>query len=171
MAVMGDALPERWTNELRQDGRVVFPIRPRAVWRELGLIWLVVLVTQSISLAEGWGQGARPLFALLIVLIAVVTTFWHTSRLWTHYPALTVDEFGLHIGLRKSIRWPEIGAIGLLRSGLGSRTLPIIPKNTWAKELIIPQTAAKDMKALQQWLEQLLKDHRAADHLTPDPPA
>lgn len=154
---MGDAPPQKWADELQREGRVIFPIRPAAVWRELGLIWLVVVVTQGFSLAQSWG-GARPAFGLLIILIAIVMTFWHTSRLYTHYPALTVDEFGLKIGRKKSIRWPEVGSIGRVRSALGNRTLPIIPKDAWGKELVIPNTAARDMKALQQWLEELLKE-------------
>jgi hypothetical protein len=168
MTVMGDALPEKWSGELQREGRVIFPIRAAAVWRELGLIWLIVVFTQAISWNQSWGEGdTRQYLAIAVVLSAVVVTFWHTSRLYTHYPALTVDEFGLKIGLKKSIRWPEVGSIGLLRGGSPSgRALPIIPKDPWAKELVIPATTARDMKALQQWLEELLKAHRSADQST-----
>jgi hypothetical protein len=162
---MGDAPPQKWSDELQREGRVIFPIRPAGVLRELGLIWLIVVVTQALSLSQSWGEGdTRQFFALAIIVFALVTTFWYTSRLFTHYPALTVDEFGLKIGLKKSIRWSEVGSIGLLRRGSPSgRALPIIPKDAWGKELLIPATAARDMKALQQWLEELLKAHRSAE--------
>jgi hypothetical protein len=53
----------------------------------------------------------------------------------------------------------EVGSISLLRTGgPNGRALPIIPKDAWAKELVIPATAARDMKALQQWLGELLKE-------------
>jgi hypothetical protein len=157
---MGDALPEKWSDELRREGRVIFPIRAAGVWRELGLIWLMVVFTQAISFGQSWGEGdTRQYLAVAVVLSAVVVTFWYTSRLYARYPALTVDESGLKIGLKKSIRWSEVGSIGLLRTGTPSgRALPIIPKDAWAKELVIPATAARDMKALQQWLEELLKE-------------
>ncbi|GAA3550689.1 hypothetical protein [Kribbella ginsengisoli] len=160
MTVMGDAQPQKWSDELQREGRVIFPIRAAAVWRELGLIWLIVAITQTLSFSQSWGEGdTRQYLALAVVLSAVVVTFWHTSRLYARYPALTVDEFGLKIGLKKSIGWSDLGAIGLLRGG----RLPIIPKDAWGKELIIPATAAKDMQALQQWLEELLKNHRTAE--------
>ncbi|MEV6409884.1 hypothetical protein [Kribbella sp. NPDC051718] len=160
MPAMGDALPEKWSDELQREGRVIFPIRAAAVGRELGFIWLVVAVTQAISFGQSWGEGdTRQYLAMAVVLSAMVATFWYTSRLYARYPALTVDKFGLKVGLKKSIRWSEVGAIGLLRgSGPSGRMLPIIPKDAWGKELIIPATAAKDMKALQQWLEELLKE-------------
>ncbi|NEA31941.1 hypothetical protein [Streptomyces sp. SID13031] len=168
---MGDRSPDAWANELQRDGRVVFSIRPRAVLRELGIIWLIVIVTQAISLSGGWGVGdARPLFALFIVLIAAVVTAWSTSRLATRYPSLTVDESGLRIGRKRSIRWSEVGLIGPLRSGLGTRTFPILPKDVRVKELVIPQTAARDLKALQQWLGELLKEHRSADRPSAESP-
>jgi hypothetical protein len=168
MTVMGDAPPQKWSDELQREGRAIFPIRPAAVWRELGLIWLVVAVTQALSFSQSWGEGdTRQYLAIAVVLSAVVVTFWHTSRLYARYPALTVDEFGLKIGLKKSIRWPEVGAIGLLRgSYLGGHALPIIPKDAWAKELVIPATAARDMKALQQWMEELLSEHRSPEQST-----
>lgn len=165
MAVMGDASPDKWSAELQRDRRVVFSMRPVAVLKEIGVIWLIVVVTQAISLSGGWGEGnAESLFSLFIVLIAVVTTFWYASRLATRYPALTVDEFGLRVGRKKSLRWSEVGSIGLLRKGLGTRTLPILPRDVWGKELIVPHSAARDMKALQQWLEEQLKEHRPANH-------
>jgi protein-L-isoaspartate O-methyltransferase len=32
MTVMGDGLPEKWSDELQREGRVIFPIRAAAVW-------------------------------------------------------------------------------------------------------------------------------------------
>jgi hypothetical protein len=172
MAVMGDGLPEKWADELRRNRRVVFPLRPRAVLGGVGWIWLVVIATQPLSLSQGFEDGEILPLVLggLLILFALGVTGWYCWRLATHSPALTVDELGIRVGRKKFLPWNAVGAIGLLRGGGAMRTLPIIPKDPWGKELGIPHAAARDMKGLQQWLEELLKEHRSAERSNAESP-
>lgn len=160
---MGDQPPEAWSAELQRDGRVVFTVRPQAVLRELGFIWaptVVVLVLRWRGLGD---DRVEQLFAAFVIALAVGTTAWQGWRLASHQTVLTVDEAGLRVGRKRFMPWAEVGAIGLVRGGRRIHTLPILPKDPWGKELIIPQAAVRSVPALAQWLEELLKEHRAAD--------
>jgi hypothetical protein len=160
MAGIGDGWPDSWSAELQRNGRVVFPLRPRAVLGDVGWIWLLVIATQPLSLSQGFEDGA--LFPLILgglsILFAVGATGWYCRRLATHYPALTVDELGIRVGRKKFLPWNEVGAIGLIRGWGPGRSLPILPKDPWGKELHVPRAAVKSIPALARWLEGLLKE-------------
>ena len=56
--------------------------------------------------------------------------------------------------------WTEVGAIGIATGPLWARSLPIIAKDAWAKDLRLSQQNIRDLPAFRRWLETLLDEHR-----------
>ncbi|GAA3550682.1 hypothetical protein [Kribbella ginsengisoli] len=158
MAGIGDGWPDSWSAALERDGRVIFPLRRRAILENIGLLWLVVIVSQPLAYSERDSNVVRLIFVGLFVSYALGVTAWYCWRLATHYPALTIDELGIRVGRKKFLPWSEVGAVGLTRGWGPAQVLPILPKNPWGKELLVPRAAVRSVPALARWLEGLLKE-------------
>lgn len=163
MAVMGEGSQVSWSEELRENGRVVFTLRPSWVLKMLGVLWLLVLV-QLLRMfhSTDTDSKARIIFAVLFLAMAVASTAWYGWRILQRYPMLTVDQDGVRMGRNRFLPWAEVGTVGFVRAGLGQKRLPIVPKDQWAKELTVDQSAIKDIPAFARWLEGVLAEQRAA---------
>jgi hypothetical protein len=160
--VMGEASLAAWNDELHRNGRVVFTLRPRAVLTASGLIWLAIAVTQLRLLLTASDASRAQLAGLVIVIgIGGALTGLYIWRLATRYPALTVDHRGIRVGRKRFLPWAEVGAVGLIRGGFGHRVLPIIARDPWGKDLTVNQMTVRNVPALADWLEQLLRQYRA----------
>lgn len=159
--VMGEASEAVWTEEFRRAGRVVFPVRPRGALANLGLVWLIVVGTQvpgfGFALEDG---GAGLVVRLPILAFALGFTGWCWWLVTTKRPVLTLDNDGIRVGRKRFLPWAEVGAIGIPRVIWRYWTLPVIPRDVWAKELRVDHLAARDVTALAHWLEEPLKENR-----------
>ncbi|WP_020392627.1 hypothetical protein [Kribbella catacumbae] len=166
MAVIGEASQVVWSEELRRNGRVVFTLRASWVLKRLGVVWLGAIVVALRSLdADATGATdakVRLAFTVLFFAMAIGISAWHGWRIFRQHPALTVDQNGIRAGRDRFLPWSEVGTIGFTRGGLGQKRLPIIPKDQWAKELTVDQSAIKDIPAFARWLEGVLAEQRAA---------
>jgi hypothetical protein len=159
MTVMGEDSPERWSDELRSTGRVVFPLRRRPmIWSLLLLLPCAVMFGFWVpdALDAGGPEGSSALVVIALWPIAIALFSW---QFVTQRPALTVDREGIRRGRRKFMPWKDIGAIGLATGPVWGRTLPIIPKDVWAKDLTLHQLNVRDLPAFRRWLETLLDEH------------
>jgi hypothetical protein len=159
MAAMGENPPEHWSDEFRRTGRVVFPLRRKPMIWNLALLLpsavaFVIWLPDALD-ANGAERGAA-LAWMLLLLIAVGFFVW---QIVTQRPAVTVDREGIRRGRRKFMSWAEIGAIGIASGPMFGRTLPIIPKDVWAKDLILHQQNIRDLPAFRRWLETLREEH------------
>lgn len=163
MAVMGEGSQVSWSEELRENGRVVFTLRPSWVLKMFGVLWLLVLVQLLRMLySTDTDSKTRIIFAVLFLAMAAASTAWYGWRILQRYPVLTVDQHGVRMGRNRFLPWAEVGTIGFVRGGLGLKALPIVPKDQWAKELTVDQSAIKDIPAFARWLEGVLAEQRAA---------
>jgi hypothetical protein len=161
MAVMGEAPPEVWAEEFRRAGRVVFPIRRRTV------VWgLAQALVPPVLFAFFWfpgaleAGGARRVSVLVLVVAYVIALGISVWQLVTQRPTVTVDLQGIRRGRRRLMPWTEVGAIGIATGPLWARSLPIIAKDAWAKDLRLSQQNVRDLPAFRRWLETLLDEHR-----------
>ncbi|WP_433008876.1 hypothetical protein [Kribbella sp. CA-294648] len=160
---MGEESQVAWSSELRENGRVVFTPRPRWVLKFLGVLWALVLV-QVVRLIQADGpdpDSVRIAFAGLFLATAVGSSAWYGWRIFTRYPSLTVDQEGVRAGRNRFLPWAEVGTVGFVQSGLGQKRLPIVPRDQWAKDLTVDQSAIKDIPAFARWLEGVLAEQRA----------
>lgn len=129
------------------------------LWSLTFLLPSVVLAVSRLSGAlDANGAGRGPARAWVLLILPAVGFFvW---QLVTQRPAVTVDREGIRRGRRKFMPWTEIGAIGLATGPVWGRTLPIIPKDVWAKDLTLHQQNIRDLPAFRRWLETLLEEHR-----------
>jgi hypothetical protein len=165
MTVMGDRSPGAWTAELQRTGRVVFPLRRRAVL--LGLVYVIPVtafaaIRMPDVLDSGRVERITTFTALVLYAVAVAAA---ACQLIVQRPVLTVDREGIRRG-RKFLPWTDIGAIGLAGGPSLARRLPIIPKDACAKDLTLSSQHVRDLPALRRWLEPLLKQHRTSADLT-----
>jgi membrane protein YdbS with pleckstrin-like domain len=160
MTVMGERLAEDWTDELRHTGRVVFPLRRRPMLWQLGLgLVPLSLITVFLVPDELHGTSAERHALAVGLFVFSLGMAWAAWQFITQRPAITVDHNGIHRG-RKFIPWTDIGAIGLATGPLWARALPIIPRNTARKDLVLSGFNVRDLPAFRRWLEDLLADQR-----------
>jgi hypothetical protein len=160
MTVMGERSTEDWTEEFRRTGRVVFPLRRRPLlWQfGYGCVVLVILAAYWVPHAERVGLGER--HALLVGGVVWMIGFVGGAWQWVvQRPTLAVDHEGIRRG-RKFIAWGEIGAIGIATGPVWARTLPIIPRDTFAKDLRLSAMHVRDLPTFRRWLEELLAERR-----------
>jgi hypothetical protein len=166
MTVMGEAPPEVWTDELRRTGQVVFPLRRRpAIWTfaPSGALTTVALTLWLPNALEASQAERVSAFAAMgLYLFALGFGAW---QLVTQRPMLTVDHHGIRFR-RKSMPWTEVGAIGIATGPVWGRKMPVIPKDVWAKDLVLGAVNVRDLPALRRWLETLLDEHRRSSTLT-----
>ena len=159
MAVMGEAPPEAWAEEFRRTGRVVFPLRRRSLVMDLAQPpFVVALVGFQLPRALDAGGAMRISYLVLVAALPLAIGF-SVWQLVTQRPALTVDHEGIRFR-RKFMPWSEIGAIGIATGPVWFGTMPIIPKDVWAKDLRLYQRNVRDLPAFRRWLETLLDEHR-----------
>ncbi|MEU4287995.1 hypothetical protein AB0E63_07220 [Kribbella sp. NPDC026596] len=165
MTVMGEAPPAVWADEFRRTGRVVFPLRRRTVLWGLaqGLPPLVLMSVFWVPDALEAG-GAERVSVQVLGVAYVMALGFGAWQLVTQRPAVTVDRAGIRRGRRKFVPWTEIGAIGIATGPVWARSLPIIAKDPWGKDLRLHQQNVRDMPALRRWLETLLEEHRRASN-------
>jgi hypothetical protein len=160
---MGEESQVAWSRELRENGRVVFTPRPRWALKFLGVLWLVALLeTLRLTHLDSTESSTRVIFAGLFLALAVGYSAWQGWRIFTRYPALTVDQEGVRAGRNRFLPWAQVGTIGFVQSGLGLKRVPIVPRDQWAKELTVDQSAVRDIPAFARWLEGVLAEQRAA---------
>lgn len=161
--VMGESAADVWTDELRRNGRVVFPVRRRPVVLMFGLWGLMFVVNPAVSLAgsldDGTGEVIIQLLGLIAGLVGVGFFVW---LLVTQRPLLVVDHEGIRYGRKWFIPWCGIGTIGAPHGPKSFMQLPILPTDIWAKQLVLSQGNVRDVPAFAAWLEQLLAEHRSA---------
>jgi hypothetical protein len=162
MAVMGEESPERWSDEVRRTGRVVFPPR----WRFLVVNLAGGLLAYAVGLAGlmHWALYAglaRPEVVFIYGASSIPLTAWHIWHLGAGRAQLTIDRQGIQLG-RRFLPWTEVGAIGIPHGFPKSQTLPIIPRNPRARPLTVRRMAVRDIPALAAWLETLLAEYRRA---------
>ena len=161
MAVMGEESPERWADEWRRTGRVVFPLRRRPVlwgFAQLLVVGTVIAVFGLPDMVE-YGGGAR----IAAFVLAPLYVFGIGLGIWqlvAQRPVVIVDQDGIRRGKRKFMPWSEIGAIGIANGSVWGMSLPIIPKDAWGKDLRLYQQNVRHMPAFRRWLEILLAEHR-----------
>ncbi len=160
MAVLGEGSQVTWSEELRVNGRVVFTLRPKWVLKAQGIVWLVALV--QVLRTIGADDKFRIGFTVVLLVLAVASSAWYGWRIFQCYPALTIDRNGIRTGHNRFLPWAEVGAVGHVQAGLGQKRVPIVPKDRWAKELTVDQSAIKDIPAFAHWLEGVLTEQRAA---------
>lgn len=162
MAVMGEGSQVTWSEELRENGRVVFTLRPRWVLKMQGAMWLFALVqVLRIPSTTGTDTKVRIGFAVVFLVSAAAGSAWYGWRIFQRYPVLTVDHDGVRMGRNRFLPWAEVGTVGFVRGAFWQRLVPIVPKDQWAKELRVDQSAIKDIRAFARWLEGVLADQRA----------
>ncbi len=162
MTVMGEESPERWSDELRRTGRVVFPPRWRLFVVNLAGAWLAYAVGLAGLMAWALHEGLATQEVVFVYGVSIIPlTAWHVWHLGSPRAQLTVDRQGIQVG-RRFLPWTEIGAIGIPHGFPNSQTLPIIPKNTRARTLTVRRMAVRDIPALAAWLETLLAEYRRA---------
>lgn len=159
MTVMGERSPEDWTAELVRTGHVVFPLRRRPVLWQFAYLMLpsvMVVIWLPDALDAGGGQRISAFVAVASYVVAAAGIVW---QLIVQRPVVTVDREGIRRG-RKFRPWAEIGAIGIAGGTWFARTLPIIPKDAWAKDLILHSQHVRDLPAFRRWLEVVLEERR-----------
>ncbi|ADB31046.1 hypothetical protein Kfla_1952 [Kribbella flavida DSM 17836] len=162
MTVMGEEPPATWSDELHRTGRVVFPARPRFVWRCVGFVWLFFGLTQLSSLVDALDRGGvRLVMFFLALAVAVAATGWACSLVLARRPALTVDRDGIRSG-KHFLPWTEIGAVGAVYGPSFSRVFPILPKDRWGRHVMVGKLAVEDVSALAHWLEQALAQQQTS---------
>jgi hypothetical protein len=169
---MGEEPPEVWADELRRNGRVVFPVRRRTTAAWGGLLFVVFGVNHADSLTGNLGDdGAGRIFALLglaVLLSLLGIVGW---QLITQRPVVIVDHEGLRVGRRTFMAWKDVGTIGIPTGPKFFMNVPVLPQNVWAKDVRVPQANVKDIPAFATWLTDLLAQHRANEQTrgrTPD---
>jgi len=55
--------------------------------------------------------------------------------------------------------WSEVGAIGIAGGPVWARTVPIIPRDAFGKDVMLSQQHVRDMPAFRRWLETLLAEY------------
>jgi hypothetical protein len=117
MAVMGDATPEVWAEELERNGRVVFPQRRRRI-----VFRLAVGLLLGLNCVFGSGSGALDdpgivgtiFVGIVLAALLVFIGFWG-RQLITRRPELTVDQVGIRSGRRKpGLTWSEVATVGFV---------------------------------------------------------
>ncbi|WP_433161414.1 hypothetical protein [Kribbella sp. CA-247076] len=160
MTVMGEASPEVWTAEWQRSGRVVFPVRRRPLLIRFGALVLLLapnMIMSIDSLSEGGTDRVFWFIGLAGVACLFVLIGWQVA---TQRPALTIDREGIRMGRRRFMPWTDVGSIGIPHRPGFAGSLPIIPADVWAKDLILRQDTVRDLSALAAWLEVLLAEHR-----------
>jgi hypothetical protein len=160
MAVMGDAPPEVWGEELRRVGRVEFPVRRKRLVIQRACFAALFAVNPALSVTE-WIHADGPRLALGLISVALVLAVIGVSA-WqfiTQHPTVIVDNDGIHTG-RAFRPWTEIGTIGIPHGPKFAMVLPIIPTDAWAKHLGVSQDNVKDIPALAEWLTEELRTQR-----------
>ncbi|HWD81660.1 MAG TPA: hypothetical protein VG497_22350 [Kribbella sp.] len=162
MTVMGERLPEAWIVEWHHNRRVEFPLRR---WSFLQFPFLLLVAPSGLMLSsvpDMLARGASRYLAYLVIATyagLVIAIAW---QLITQRPYLVVDRTGIHQG-RRSMPWPEVGSIGLIRGPGPIRQLPIHPKNVWARDLILSRQHVNDLPTFRTWLEEILEEQRRAE--------
>ncbi|WBQ06750.1 hypothetical protein [Kribbella sp. CA-293567] len=160
---MGEKSQVEWSAELRENGRVVFTTRPSWVLKVLGVVWLLVIAqVLRIPHSSPTEDKFRLVFAGLFLVLAVGSSAWYGWRILQRYPVMTVDQDGIRTGHDRFLPWAQVGTIGFVRGGLGQKRVPIVPKDEWAKEISVDQSAVKDIPAFARWLEGQLAERRAS---------
>ncbi|MEU4604213.1 hypothetical protein AB0F43_14630 [Kribbella sp. NPDC023972] len=155
---MGEASAITWADELRRTGRVVFTQRPRAVLSGLLRMWVPYAFAQWLSSSGRLGDDG-PWIVVLVVVLCVTITCWYGLELVIRRPVLTVSQQGVQVR-RRFLTWAEVGAIGIPRGFKAYWSLPIIPRDTRGKDLVVNYTTVKNIPALARWLEDVSREHR-----------
>ena len=109
------------------------------------------------ALKAGGGERISAQALAVLYVVAVGFSVW---QLVTQRPAVRVDHAGIRRGRRKFMPWTEVGAIGIAAGPVWGRSLPIIAKDAWAKDLRLDQKNIRDLPAFRRWLETLLDERR-----------
>jgi hypothetical protein len=158
---MGEAPATTWSDELRRTGQVVFTYRPRRLLAEVLQFWVIYAFIRWLSSSGRWGEDDRAWFVALVLAICVGFTGWYGWLLGTRRPVVTVSQQGIRVG-RRFLSWGEVGAIGIPHGFKPNRTLPVIPRDVYGKNLHISQMTVRDIPALAAWLEEELRAQRAS---------
>lgn len=159
MAVMGERLPEAWMVELHRNGRVEFPLRRWALLQLPVVPLLLVTLGPAGRIPDMLDSGWRFVGYLMIVAYVgvAVAIIW---QLVTQRPVVIVDRTGIRHGRRRFIAWSEIESIGPLSGSKLAWQFPVMPKDVWAKNLVLSRHQVNDLPAFRTWLEELLAEHR-----------
>jgi len=161
MAVMGERLPEAWMVEMHRNGRVEFPLRRRSMVLPPTLFVLPLTLASAGQIPEKLDSGWRFLGYLTI---AVYVSLWAAGvwQLITQRPVVVVDRTGIHHGRRRFMAWSEIGWIGFVSGPKVARQFSVMPKDVWAKSLVLNRQHVNDLQTFRTWLEGLLDEYRQA---------
>jgi hypothetical protein len=160
MAVMGEAPPEVWADELRRTGRVVFPLRRKRLVIQRACFTGVFALNPALSFTE-WihAGGQRLALGLFSVALIVMILGLSTWQFITQRPMVIVDHDGIRTG-RTYLPWTTIGSIGIPTGPKFSMLVPIIPTNVWAKHHPLTQDNIRNIPAFAHWLEEVLAERR-----------
>ena len=65
-------------------------------------------------------------------------------------------------GRRRFMAWSEIGWIGFVSGPKIARQFSVMPKDVWAKSLVLNRQHLNDLQTFRTWLEGLLDEYRQA---------
>ena len=161
MAVMGERLPEAWMVEMHRNGRVEFPLRRRSMVLPPTLFVLPLALTSAHRIPEMLDGEWRFLAYLTIAAYGSLAAagVW---QLITQRPVVVVDRTGIHHGRRRFMAWSEIGWIGFVSGPKIARQFSVMPKDVWAKSLVLNRQHVNDLQTFRTWLEGLLDEYRQA---------
>ncbi|WP_132289432.1 hypothetical protein [Kribbella sp. VKM Ac-2568] len=143
---------------------MVFPQRRRRAAIRLGIMVLFALnlvLSDARRALDQDGVG----WTLLAALLCAISLVFVAGSLWpviTLRPVLTVDQAGIRLG-RHELVWDEVGAVGVITGWQVLRSLPVIPRDVWAKSLSVPLDNVKDLEVFAGWLGELLAQQHQND--------